>query len=143
MIATPMAFMASISLCLHNNMHATLQETRVDPRTRVITLISSSQVRVTGHSLRLEPTRTDPIRALNDNNSSYCHSAWQFSRIKKNYTKVKFDGIHTCTVLVLRMAHRKRKETKQQPSMLPGPAVSGSCLVSLHILWAILSMSTV
>ena len=79
----------------------------------------------------------------NDNNSSYCHSAWQFSRIKKNYTKVKFDGIHTCTVLVLRMAHRKRKETKQQPSMLPGPAVSGSCLVSLHILWAILSMSTV
>ena len=47
------------------------------------------------------------------------------------------------TVLVLRMAHRKRKETKQQPSMLPGPAVPGSCLVSFHILWAILSTSTV
>ena len=47
------------------------------------------------------------------------------------------------TVLVLRMAHRKWKETKQQPSMLPGPAVPGSCLVSFHILWAILSTSTV
>ena len=35
-------------------------------------------------------------------------------------------------------AHRKLKETKQQPSMLPGPAVPGGCLVSLHILWAIL-----
>ena len=28
--------------------------------------------------------------------------------------------------------------TKQQPSMLPGPAVPGSSLVSLHFLWAIL-----
>ena len=48
-----------------------------------------------------------------------------------------------CTVLVLRMTHRKWKEIKQQPSMLPGPAVPGSCLVSFHILWAILSTSTV
>ena len=40
------------------------------------------------------------------------------------------------------MAHRKRKETKPQPSMLPGPAVPGPCLVSFHILRAILSMST-
>ena len=46
-------------------------------------------------------------------------------------------------MLVLRMAHRKWKETKQQPSMLPGPAVPGSCLVSFHILWDILSTSTV
>ena len=46
-------------------------------------------------------------------------------------------------MLVLRMVHRKWKETKQQPSMLPGPAVPGCCLVSFHILWAILSMSTV
>ena len=36
-----------------------------------------------------------------------------------------------------------KKETKQQPSMLHGPAVPGSCLVSFHILWAILSMCTV
>ena len=48
-----------------------------------------------------------------------------------------------CTVLVLRMAHRKWKEFKQQPSMLPGPAVPGGCLVSFHNLWAILSTSTV
>ena len=50
---------------------------------------------------------------------------------------------HSCTVLVLGMAHRKWKEIKQHPSMLPGPAVPGSCLVSFHILWAILSTSTV
>ena len=48
-----------------------------------------------------------------------------------------------CTVLVLRMAHRKWKETKQLPSMLPVPAVPDCCLVSFHILWAILSTSTV
>ena len=47
------------------------------------------------------------------------------------------------TVLVLRMAHRKWKETKQLPSMLPGPAVPGSCLVYFHVLWTILSTSTV
>ena len=41
------------------------------------------------------------------------------------------------------MAHRKWKEIKQQPSMLPGPAVPGCCSVSFHILWAILSTSTV
>ena len=37
-----------------------------------------------------------------------------------------------------RMAHRKWKETNQQPSMLPGPAVPGCSLVSFHFLWAIL-----
>ena len=35
------------------------------------------------------------------------------------------------------MAHRKWEETKPQPSMLPSPAVPGSCLVSFHFLWAI------
>ena len=35
------------------------------------------------------------------------------------------------------MAHRKWKEIKQQPSMLPGPAVPGCCLFSFHFLWAI------
>ena len=47
------------------------------------------------------------------------------------------------TVLVLRLAYRKLKETKQQPSMLPVPAAPGCCFVSFHILWAILSTSTV
>ena len=46
-------------------------------------------------------------------------------------------------MLVLRMAHMKWKEFKQQPSMLPGSAVPGSCLVSFYFLWAILSTSTV
>ena len=34
-------------------------------------------------------------------------------------------------------------EIKQLPSMFPGPAVPGCCLVSFHILWAILSTSNV
>ena len=40
-------------------------------------------------------------------------------------------------------AHGKWKETMPQPSILPGPAVPGCCLVYFHILWAILSTSTV
>ena len=35
-----------------------------------------------------------------------------------------------------RIANRKLKETKQLPIMLPGPAVPGCILVSLHFLWA-------
>ena len=35
------------------------------------------------------------------------------------------------------MAHRKWTKMKQQPSMLPGPAVPGSCFASFHFLWAI------
>ena len=47
------------------------------------------------------------------------------------------------TVLVLMMAHRKWRETKQLPSMLPGSAVPGCCLVSFHFLWSILWLHTV
>ena len=36
------------------------------------------------------------------------------------------------------MAHRKWNKIKQQPSLLPGPAVPGCSLVSFHFLWAIL-----
>ena len=36
-----------------------------------------------------------------------------------------------------RMANRKWKASKQQPSMLSGPAVPGYSLVSFHFLWAI------
>ena len=41
------------------------------------------------------------------------------------------------------MAHRKWKEMKQQPSLLPGPAVPGCCLIYLHFLWAILPIRPV
>ena len=52
-----------------------------------------------------------------------------------NYTHLcKMRTLHTACRH--RMAHRKWEETKQQPSLLPGPAVPGSCLVSFHILWA-------
>ena len=44
------------------------------------------------------------------------------------------DRREVCTACGHRMAHRKWKETKQQPSMLPGPAVPGCCLVSFHFL---------
>ena len=47
------------------------------------------------------------------------------------------------TVLVLRMADRNWKETKQQPSLLPSLAVSGCSLVSFHFLWAILCLQAV
>ena len=42
------------------------------------------------------------------------------------------------TVCGHRMAHRKWKETKKHPSMLPGPAVPGCYFISFHFLWAIL-----
>ena len=41
------------------------------------------------------------------------------------------------------MSHRKRRETKQQPSMLPGPAVPGCCLVSFRFLCNIHSIHSV
>ena len=43
----------------------------------------------------------------------------------------------TSTVRMGWISHRKWKETKQQPNMLPGPAVLGCCLVSFHFLWVI------
>ena len=41
------------------------------------------------------------------------------------------------------MSHRKQREMKQQPSMLPGPAVPGCCWISLHFLFGKLSTRTV
>ena len=41
------------------------------------------------------------------------------------------------------MAHRKWRETKQLPSLLPGPAVPGCSLIPFHFLWAILCPQTV
>ena len=41
------------------------------------------------------------------------------------------------------MSHRKGRETKQQPSMLPGPAVPGCCLVYFHFLCDIHSIHSV
>ena len=47
------------------------------------------------------------------------------------------------TELVLRMAHRKEKETKQEPGTAEPGNMLGCCLDSFHFLWAILSTSTV
>ena len=51
--------------------------------------------------------------------------------------------IKVCTVLVLRMAHRIWKETKQHPGTAGPDNMLGCCLVSFHFLCAILSTSTV
>ena len=53
--------------------------------------------------------------------------------LRENQAWVK----ENCTGRIGWMAHRKWKEIKRQPSILPGPAVPGSCLVSFHFLWAI------
>ena len=50
----------------------------------------------------------------------------------------QFESLRSITACGHRMAHRKWKETKKQPSMLPGPVVAGCCLVSFHFPWAIL-----
>ena len=41
------------------------------------------------------------------------------------------------------MSQRKQRETKQQPAMLPCPAVSGCCLVSFCFLFDIQSIHSV
>ena len=51
--------------------------------------------------------------------------------------KVRLELNVECTGRMGWMAHRKWKKIKQQPSMLPGPAVPGSYLASFHFLWAI------
>ena len=45
-----------------------------------------------------------------------------------------------CTGWMDWMLRRKWRETKQQPSMLPGPAVPGCCLVSFSFLCIIHSV---
>ena len=44
---------------------------------------------------------------------------------------------------MLRIAHRIWKETKQEPGTAGPGNMLGSCLISFHFLWAILSTSTV
>ena len=59
---------------------------------------------------------------------------------------VKFFVHSNCspsTVRVDSLPHRKWKEIKQEPSMLPGPAVPGCFWISLHFLWGKLSTRTV
>ena len=46
-------------------------------------------------------------------------------------------------MLVLRIAHRIRKETKQEPGTAGPGNILGCCLVAFHFLWVILSTSTV
>ena len=56
----------------------------------------------------------------------------------ENFLLFRADFTVTCVYIIQEytewMSHRKQRETKQQPSMLPGPAVPGCCLVSSHFL---------
>ena len=54
---------------------------------------------------------------------------------KKPYIEVHICGIG-CSGCGHRMSHRKWRETKQQPSLLPCPAVPGCCFVSFNFLWS-------
>ena len=61
---------------------------------------------------------------------------WGNSRGSSNTVRGIY-GVGSCTGRMGWMAHRKWEEIKQQPSMLPGLAVPGSCLASFHFRWAI------
>ena len=64
----------------------------------------------------------------------------QFANMK--FTRPN-NNISKSTVLVLRMAHRIWKETNQEPGTAGPGNMLGSCFVSIHFMWAILSTSTV
>ena len=73
------------------------------------------------------------------------HSLWYREQCSHEhslifYMEVVWNGY---TVLVLWMAHRIWKETKQEPCTAGPGNMFGCCLVSFHFLWAILSTSTV
>ena len=56
---------------------------------------------------------------------------------------VVLSRVEESTVIVLRMAHRIWKESKQQPGTAEPGNMLGCCLISFYFLWAILSMTTV
>ena len=60
-----------------------------------------------------------------------------------HYSELPSSIVFECTVRVDSLPHRKWKKIRQQPSMLPGPAVPGCCWISLHFLWGKLSTRTV
>ena len=59
------------------------------------------------------------------------------------FLAVFWNKIVIITVLVLRMAHRIWKETKQQPGTAGPGHMLGCCLLSFNFLWTILSTSIV
>ena len=65
---------------------------------------------------------------------------WEYQLISQSGLCVAFGFGWTWkySLQTYRMAHSKWKETKQQASLLPGPAELGCNLVSFHFPWAIL-----
>ena len=82
-------------------------------------------------------------------------AGWNHNRLPKHcmYCAVQKNSVpaaagavatsHTVFLLMLRMAHRIWKETKQEPGTVGPGNMLGCSLVSFHFLWTILSTSTV
>ena len=70
---------------------------------------------------------------------------WEYQLISQSGLCVAFGFGWTWkySLQTYRMAHSKWKETKQQASLLPGPAEPGCNLVSFYFLWAILCTQAV
>ena len=87
----------------------------------------------------LHVSSTDPVAILHviaclAADQLYCnHWHTSLGSFQENFSQ----NLVTSTGRMGWMAHRKWKESKHQPSMLPGPAVPGCCLISFHFLWAI------
>ena len=73
------------------------------------------------------------------NRRQRCRNAWYFNTEEM----VAIGIVAVFTVLVLRMAHRMWKETKQEPGTAGPGNMLCCCLIYFHFLWAILSTSTV
>ena len=61
-----------------------------------------------------------------------CFISFQREKRARDYLRPHLQ--YNCTACGHRMAHRKWKETKQHPSMLPGPAVPECSFVSFHLM---------
>ena len=76
------------------------------------------------------------------------HGCWPPALVSRNLFERNLHfrvdiGFRTNTEWMECMSHRKRRETKQQPNMLPSPAVPGCCIVSFHFLCDIHSIHSV
>ena len=67
---------------------------------------------------------------------SYLEKGERSGTNKKCWYNIREIWHHKCTGWMGWMSHRKWKENKQQPSMLPGPPVPGYSLISFYFLWA-------
>ena len=85
----------------------------------------------------------DSVSIAHKIHSSHPHLSSHYSEIHNQVQRGTFSWLQVTTVRVDSLPHRKWKKVKQQPSMLPGSAVSGCCLVSFRFLCNINSIHSV